>query len=155
MLSHATLLGALCSGKALAGGQGWPCSFWQMTCTNLQDEQILLSLTLILSWAPHSWVLYPRKLGVKLAWFLFAPGSCSRLQCVISAACPDSSFARASRAPLSHVLGNGEAWSKVWNSAGKMEVCDLWQYPKTELNEGSQRCLVLYFSQNNSLMSSF
>lgn len=28
MLSRATLLGALCSGSALAGGQGWPCSFW-------------------------------------------------------------------------------------------------------------------------------
>ena len=53
MLSRAVLLGAISSGRALAGSQDWPCCFWQMTCAGLQDEQFLLHLPLILDTAEH------------------------------------------------------------------------------------------------------
>lgn len=53
MLSRAALLGAISSGRALAGSQDWPWCFWQMTCTGLRDEEFLIRLPLILDTAEH------------------------------------------------------------------------------------------------------
>lgn len=43
--------------------------------------------------------------------------------------------------------------SKVCDTAGQMKCVTSWQYPKPELNLGSQQCLMLYFLQKNSLRS--